>query len=59
MLRFGEKVGTIELKDVMIGDEAEGLRSYLELSHPVQEGIVNDWDDMTLLWDYSFKKMNA
>lgn len=41
----------------MVGDEAAPLRSYLELSHPVEEGIVNNWDDMCLVWDHGFKKV--
>ena len=30
----------------MVGDEAAPLRAMLELSHPVTEGIVKDWNDM-------------
>ena len=28
----------------------------LELSYPLKEGIVNDWDDMELVWNYAFDK---
>lgn len=42
----------------MVGDEAAPLRSYLELSHPVEEGIVGNWDDMCLVWDHGFKKVS-
>lgn len=38
----------------MIGDEATPFRSYLELSHPLKEGKVTNWDDLILLWDYAF-----
>lgn len=31
----------------------------LELSKPVEEGTVKNWDDMELLWDYSFKKIGV
>lgn len=41
----------------MVGDEAAPLRSYLELSHPVDEGIVSNWDDMCLIWEHGFKKV--
>ncbi len=27
----------------------------LELSYPLKEGIVNNWDDMELVWDHAFK----
>lgn len=41
----------------MIGDEAAPYRVMLELNQPMEQGIVMDWDDMELLWDYSFKKV--
>jgi actin-related protein len=43
----------------MIGDEAAPLRAMLELSHPTEEGIVRNWDDMQLLLEYSFAKVKA
>jgi len=31
----------------------------LELSYPLKEGIVNNWEDMERVWDYAFdKKLN-
>lgn len=41
----------------MIGDEAAPYRAMLELNHPVSEGIVKDWNDMSLVWGYAFNKM--
>lgn len=38
----------------MLGDEANPLRSFLEISYPIREGIVESWDDLTALWDYTF-----
>ncbi len=43
----------------MVGDEAAPLRSFLELSYPVEEGIVNNWDDMCRLWDRGFEKVET
>lgn len=43
----------------MIGDEAAPYRVMLELNNPIDEGIVRNWEDMELVWDYSFKKMNC
>ena len=74
MLRYEEKINDIEIKvlfsgfslifislikSVMVGDEAAPLRSYLELSHPVEEGIVNNWDDMSLVWNHGFQKVQT
>lgn len=41
----------------MIGDEAAPCRGLLELSHPLEEGIIKNWDDMELIWEYGFKKI--
>ena len=41
----------------MVGDEAAPYRAMLELNHPVEEGIVKDWGDMELIWEYAFEKM--
>lgn len=41
----------------MIGDEAAPCRGLLELSHPLEEGIIKNWDDMELIWEYAYKKV--
>ena len=56
MLRATQKIGDLELKEVMVGDEAAPLRSYLEITYPLKEGKINDWNDMEILWDYTFHK---
>jgi len=38
----------------MIGNDAAPLRHMLELSHPVEQGIVKNWDDLELIWKYGF-----
>lgn len=40
----------------MVGDEAAALRSMLQMSYPMENGIVRNWDDMHHLWDYTFKE---
>ena len=44
------------LKDVMVGDEASAMRQYLKIGYPIEEGIVNNWEDMEYLWDYTFEQ---
>lgn len=60
MLRATSKIGNVDVQDIMIGDEASELRQLLEISYPMENGIVRNWDDMILLYDYIFgeKKMN-
>lgn len=38
----------------MVGDEASECRSMLEISYPMENGMVRSWDDMLHLWDYTF-----
>lgn len=54
MLRSSTKINDIEIKDVMIGEECSKLRSMLEVNYPMDNGIVRNWDDMLLLYDYTF-----
>ena len=56
MLRHAEKIEKIQLKPLMIGDEATPARSLLELTYPMEEGIIKNDKDMELLWDYVLKK---
>ncbi|KAI3625677.1 hypothetical protein CBS9595_001038 [Malassezia furfur] len=42
----------VEIKDLMVGDEAEAVRSYLQVTQPMEHGVVKDFEDM--LWNYTF-----
>ena len=44
------------LKDLMVGDEASQLRSMLEVTYPMENGIVRNWEDMIHVWDYTFQE---
>ena len=56
MLRYAEKLENIELKPIMIGDEVVPVRSLLELTYPMKEGIIENAEDMSILWDYCIQK---
>jgi len=60
IIRATTKVGNIEVKDLMVGEEASALRSMLEVKYPMENGIVRNWDDMLHVYDYTFgrDKMN-
>lgn len=60
IIRAVNKIGDIEVKDLMVGDEASKLRSMLEVNYPMENGIVRNWEDMCHIWDYTFgpDKMN-
>lgn len=48
---------TFRYQDVMVGDEAQAARSFLEIVYPMECGKIKHWEEMDLLWDYSFKKL--
>lgn len=48
-----------QLKDIMCGDEASQMRQYLQMSYPMENGQVRNWEDMQLLWDYTFTERLA
>ena len=38
----------------MVGDEAAENRTELQVTHPMEHGIIKNWEDMRHLWDYTF-----
>ena len=51
-----DSIESVDLKDIMCGDEAQAVRFALEISYPVENGIVKNWEDMQSLWDYTFSE---
>ena len=45
MLRSDQEVNGVQLKELMFGDEANPYRSLLDISYPIDEGTVRNWDD--------------
>lgn len=45
--------------DYFIGAKAEELRGVLTLKHPMSHGIVEDWDDMELIWRHLYSEMKV
>jgi len=42
-----------EKKDLYIADEAQKLRGVLNVTYPVEHGIVTNWDDMIKIWEHT------
>lgn len=42
------------LPDVVIGEQANEFRQFLNLSHPMDNGIIKDWEGMGALWEHTF-----
>lgn len=43
-------------KNVYIGDEAMEKRGALQLSYPIERGIIRNWDQMEQIWHHTFYK---
>jgi actin-related protein len=41
-------------KDEYVGEEAIKMQGVLNLKYPIKTGIVEDWDDMTKVWNHTF-----
>ncbi|CAF3562399.1 unnamed protein product [Rotaria sp. Silwood1] len=42
--------------DIFIGPKAEEYRGLLHIAHPMEHGIVQDWNDMEKIWTYIYSK---
>ncbi|CAF4105689.1 unnamed protein product [Rotaria magnacalcarata] len=42
--------------DIFIGPKAEEYRGLLNIAHPMEHGIVQDWNDMEKIWTYIYSK---
>lgn len=54
IIRAATKVEGIEVKDLMVGDDASTLRQMLEISYPMSNGMVTNWEDMRHVWEHTF-----
>ena len=41
-------------KEFFVGADAEAKRGVLKLNYPIENGIVNNWDDMEKIWGHIF-----
>jgi actin-related protein 2 len=54
ILRFEEKVSGVEIKEIMVGDDAAKVLQHLEVNYPVRNGTIVNKEDMVHVWDYTF-----
>lgn len=52
--KYQELVVGFDHKDYFVGDEALCSKGIFKLTHPVNHGIVVNWDDMEKIWHYAF-----
>ena len=58
LLRSNEFISEdYELKDIVVGDECAKYRAALEVSYPMTNGVITDFDEMLHLWDYTWDRL--
>ncbi|XP_038559278.1 actin-3-like isoform X1 [Micropterus salmoides] len=40
-----------------VGDNAQSMRSILNLTYPIKHGIVTNWDDMEKIWHHTYNEL--
>ena len=40
------------LRDSYVGRKAQARRGILSLSNPIRNGVVENWDDLELIWEH-------
>lgn len=41
---------------IFVGDNVSSRRNRLDVYYPIENGIIKNWDEMTLLWKYCFQE---
>ena len=41
-------------KVLYVGEEAQAKRGILDMTHPFENGVVTNWDDMEKVWEHTF-----
>lgn len=49
-------VGKVDKQMIAVGDAAMEKRGILSLSHPVENGLVQKWEDIEAVYEYVFEK---
>ena len=45
-------MSSLGLKESYVGSQAQTLRGILSISHPIKQGVVQDWDDLEAIWGH-------
>merc|ERR550519_1998221 len=45
-------MSSLGLKETYVGSAAQKLRGILDISHPIRQGSVQNWDDLEVIWSH-------
>ena len=43
------------MQDILVGDECYEAMRALNISYPIENGVITNWDDMEEIWKYTFQ----
>ena len=43
----------------VVGNFKEENRGLLKLKYAIDKGLITNWDDMKIIWDYGFSQLNV
>jgi actin-related protein len=52
--KYGGGRISLKKKEFYVGYEAESIQGVLKTNNPIEQGVVNNWDDMEKIWGYTF-----
>ena len=51
----GKRINPVSAgQNTYVGDDAQSISGTLTISHPLENGIVTNWDDMEKIWHHTF-----
>ena len=51
--------GLGRVPDTFVGEKAQKMRGILALRYPIENGIINNWDDMETIWNHAYEQLPA
>merc|ERR1711920_662192 len=52
--KYKETIHGAGQKDIYMGEEANQKKGILDLTYPIDSGIVESWEDMEKVWNHTF-----
>ena len=40
----------VQIKKFFFGSDAEAIKGVLNINNPIENGVVNNWEDIKILW---------
>lgn len=50
-------MGQARAQSRYVGESCKKYQGILKLNYPMEHGVINNWEDMTALWDFTYEKV--